>query len=142
VRSKRPFVEHKIAINRNFTFIPWDVSYGRCVLDAAYLEGDEVHVQEWKTGKMYDDHEEQRKINLLFSRACWVASTYTIQTYYFDLGKKKKLVLTHEELDDVRRELEPRLTIMENDDILAPRPGHYCNWCSYSRYKGGPCRKG
>ena len=112
-------------------------------MDSAYIEGNRVEVQEWKTGKIYDDHADQRKLYLLGSSVLWpAAQVYHIQSYYFDQDKKKKLELTHEELADVRRDFTSRLTIMENDDIMAPRPGFYCAWCGYSKYKGGPCRAG
>lgn len=143
VKRKDPFVEFKIAVNRNWQLVPWDVSYGRSVIDSAYIEGNRVEIQEWKTGKMYDDHAEQRKLYLVFAGIQWPAAhDYHIQSYYFDLGKKKGLEMTKEELKDVRADFSARIQIMEGDDIMSPRPGHYCGWCAFSRYKGGPCKKG
>lgn len=143
LKQKRCDVEFKIGITKDWKCTSFHNGYGRSVLDSAYVQDDLVDIQEWKTGKMYDDHSEQRHLYILFASVNWPkAQRFKIQSYYFDLGKKKTLSLDRADLDEVKQDFNARVTIMANDDILAPRPGFYCSWCPYSRQKGGPCRHG
>lgn len=143
LKAKRADVEFKIGITKDWKVTSFNNGYGRSVLDSAYVMDDLVDIQEWKTGKMYDDHTEQRHLYILFASVNWPkAKHFKIQSYYFDLGKKKTLNLERAELPAVQTDFNARITIMANDDIHAPRPGYYCGWCPYSRQKGGPCRHG
>lgn len=143
LRKKKPFVELEVAVDKNWKAAPWKTSWGRGGIDSAYLDKPTktAELHEWKTGKMYDDHDEQRRLYFLFAAVKWAeAVKFRIQSYYFDLGKKKTLEATREELEPIREDFNTRVHIMSNDDIMAPRPGFYCRWCDYSKDKGGPCR--
>jgi CRISPR/Cas system-associated exonuclease Cas4 (RecB family) len=143
IRAHDPFVEEKVAFTAKWKLAPWDDCWGRAAIDSAYIYGNRVEVQEWKTGKMYDDHAEQRALYLLLAMVKWPAGqVYRHQTYYLDLGKKKSLEVTKDELIGAREDFTARVTIMASDDVLAARPGPYCGYCNFSRYKGGPCKAG
>jgi CRISPR/Cas system-associated exonuclease Cas4 (RecB family) len=143
LKEKRCDVEFKIGITKGWKSTSFKEGYGRSVLDSAYVDGDTIHIQEWKTGKMYDDHTDQRHLYLAFASVNWpVMKKLKITSYYFDLGKKKTLELEKKDIADVIQDYNARVTIMVNDDVLAPRPGYYCAWCNYSKVKGGPCRLG
>ena len=145
IRSKAPFVEEKLGVNKKWKNETWDdgKAYIIGVVDAAYLEGNMIEGQEWKSGKMYDNHADQRDLYSALLMARWPASQKVRMTsYYLDLGKQKSITYTHEQIEPIRREFQQRIDFMENDKILAPRPGWYCKWCPYSRFVNGPCRKG
>lgn len=143
VRNHDPFVEHKIAVNEKWKLANWDDCWGRAVIDAAYIDGDSVEILEWKTGRVYEDHQEQRKLYLLFSMVQWpAAQNYRVQTYYFDQGKKLKLEMEKDDVLRIKDDFNARISIMAGDDIMAPRPGEACRFCDYSRYKSGPCSRG
>lgn len=144
IRERKPVVEYKIAFRSDWTLTEWDKCWGRAVLDCAYIEGDHVEIQEWKTGKEYSDHADQRRLYVALSSVQWPqAAHYRIQTYYLDLGKKRVLKLDAEEIAEVKEEFTARAKIMELDDVFAPRPGHYCRWCPCSRlHAGGTCKVG
>ncbi len=141
LRKKKPKVELEIAVNRDWSLAEWKACWGRGGVDAGYENKGTVELKEWKTGKMYDDHDEQRRLYFLLTAAYWLqAVKFRIESYYFDLGKKKTLEATREELHPIREDFNTRIHIMETDDEMAPRPGYYCKWCDYSKDKGGPCK--
>jgi CRISPR/Cas system-associated exonuclease Cas4 (RecB family) len=143
LRKKKPFVELEIAVDENWKLASWTKCWGRGGVDAGYVEKTTVEMCEWKTGKMYDDHADQRRLYLLLAAAKFLkAQLFRITSYYFDLGQVKELKATREQLDPIREDFNARIAIMSNDDIFAPRPGWYCAYCDYSRQKGGPCRHG
>lgn len=143
LRKKKPFVELEIAVDRAWNIAPWKTAWLRGGVDAGYVEHRNVELFEWKTGQMYDDHDEQRRLYLLFAAAKWRATThFQITSYYFDLGKKKELEMHRDHLTPIREDFNIRIHIMENDDVMAPRPGYYCRWCDHSKPKGGPCKLG
>lgn len=146
VKSKNPIIEHKIALEAGLeTVVPWDSpkAWFRMVLDSAYKEGDQGYVQEWKSGKIYDDHADQRHtygsgLLLLWPELVKVEVT----TYYIDQGKTRSVHIDPPRATVLRWHLKERLEVMESDKDFAPRPGYYCGWCSFSRLKGGPCKVG
>jgi hypothetical protein len=143
LKAHEPHVELQIAVNQNWEPADWRHCWGRGGLDAVYTDGPDVSIYEWKTGKMYADHDDQRRLYFLLAAAKWPhVMDFKIQSYYFDLGDKKTLEMTREELGPVREDFNARIHIMTSDDIMAPRPGYYCRWCDYAKSKGGPCRFG
>lgn len=145
-KRNRVRTEVKLAVTKEWKMVDWKSSkaWGRGVIDAiAPVEETGVKAFEWKTGKMYDDHPEQRRVYLLFMMALHPdANGYEITTYYIDLDKAITTRAAPRSLKEYREELRLRVWIMANDNEYAPRPGHYCNWCPFSRFKGGPCRVG
>jgi len=143
IRRFNPEVEKEVAIDRNWQAAPWNACWGRGGIDAAYYirKQRKAELFEWKTGKMYDDHDEQRRIYILFSAVAYPDVEETrIRSYYFDLDKMKELVVRREEMEPIRTDFNARLHIMEGDTVMAPRPGYYCSWCDFSKAKGGPCK--
>jgi len=146
VRSKSPLVEGKMAFSRGFeTMVDWKSgdAWFRMVLDAAYPEGAAVIIPEWKSGKMYDDHTEQRKLYAIGGLAQWPdKESAMVTTYYTDLGRKVTAQVDRGQRILLVGQFTERVERMENEKHFAPRPGNYCRWCGYSRYQGGPCRVG
>ena len=146
VRKKDPIIEHKLALKEDLlTPVEWGSpdAFFRQVIDCAYREEKEGFVQEWKSGKVYDDHASQRKIYAMGTLIIWPdIEQSTATTYYIDQKHNEPLLVTRPELTLGAWQLQQRLEVMANDKYFAPRPGRYCNWCDYSRKKGGPCRVG
>ena len=143
VREHRPKIEHKIGFDQNWKPAPWEDAWGRSVLDGCYHKENTNHVQEWKSGKVYDDHTDQRKLYAVLSFLVWPNAEQAIaKTYYFDQGFTKKVTIEPGHVEDIVDDFSRRVYFMETDDVCAPRPSWSCNYCDYSRLKGGPCRKG
>ena len=143
VREHKPKIEHKIGFDKNWQPAPWDDAWGRSVIDAGYCAKSEVHIQEWKSGKIYDDHADQRRLYSTLGSLVWpAAKSFTIRTYYFDQGVIKKLTITADDMEAIKDDFSRRVYFMEIDDECAPRPSWSCNFCDYSRLKGGVCKRG
>lgn len=146
IKKKAPISELRIEVNSLWTVEPskadwWVVG----TIDGAgyYPKEKLVDMQEWKSGKEYEDHAQQRNLYTLLSAAKWPrAKTYRITSYYFDLGISREVEMEPEDLVPLRKDFTTRFTIMENDTIMAPRPGYYCAWCGYAKRRGGPCKFG
>jgi CRISPR/Cas system-associated exonuclease Cas4 (RecB family) len=145
VRDSKPHIELKIAFNHDFEkVVDWKdkKAWFRMVLDSAYVEPTEAHVQEWKSGKEYDDHEDQRNLYAVGALGMWPVKYANVTTYYMDLRKKKTLRLDRPQAKLAGWRFAERVEAMGRDKHLTPRPGYYCRWCPFSRFVGGPCKVG
>lgn len=102
-----------------------------------------AHVGEWKSGKPKDTHADQRKLYALAAAIRWqMVDEVHVTTHYVE-GTEKSQRLKVANTDSARGKLkelwERRVHMMRNDAICAPKPGMQCNWCDYSKRKGGPC---
>ena len=143
VRTFKPQIEHKISFDMNWELTPWSGAWGKSVVDSLYLAKQAVELQEWKSGKIYNDHQDQRKLYAALGLLLHpTADKATIRTYYFDQKKLIKLELVRDDTQEIFDEFSQRVYFMTTDDEMAPRPGWYCQFCPYSRYKGGKCKLG
>lgn len=98
------------------------------------------HVQDWKTGKIYDSHEKQGEFysTALFS---YVPEAYEIKAtfVYTDLRKEKNWTYHRDMLESLRARWTARIERMERDTECVPTPGFGCRFCPFSKAKGGPC---
>ena len=140
---KEPLIEEKLAIDNKWNPAQWETAWGRMVVDSYYTTRNKVVVQEWKSGKQYDDHTEQRKlygVTLLGKYAD--RSAAVIRTIYTDLNKNVREVVTRDDMAPIQEDFTRRVRFMHRDDLMSPRPGWYCRFCPFSRVKDGPCRVG
>jgi hypothetical protein len=145
------YVEYKLGFDRDWNHV-WrngEQSWCVMVLDAARVEEPEnnqqvVHIAEWKTGKAYDEHKEQRSIYSLGGLRKWpLAVEVQTTTYYLDeTAAPARLTVKRSAEEKLMQLWSGRADQMQNDTTLSPRPGVYCRWCPYSKFKGGPCRVG
>jgi hypothetical protein len=143
VRNATPHVEHRLAVDEGWNPTDWHDCWGRSVIDANTEEGNTLVIWEWKSGKIYDDHKEQRKAYITFAHAHWPEHDYyEVRTVYFDQRKRHKLKVKPKQIKIYRDQFEERVGLMSVDNMYSPRPGWYCRWCGYSKYLGGPCRAG
>lgn len=143
VKRSDPDVEKKLAVNREWKPMSWDKCWGRGVIDAITDEKRTLIGWEWKSGKVWEDHQDQRRMYAIMLEAHWPDfDLYEVRTIYLDQRKRVKFKGTHENMKKHRQDFETRIQIMELDKDYSPRPGFYCRWCSYSRFNGGPCRAG
>lgn len=143
IKAVKPFIERKFALDESWEPTEWDGGYLRLAIDSYYLKPKEGVIQEWKSGKEYDDHEEQRKLYgtvVLLSHP--ELKRAEVKTIYTDLGKAVKVTFEQDHVPDIIEEFDRRVGFMRYDDEMAPRPGWYCRFCDFSRMKDGPCRVG
>jgi hypothetical protein len=100
-----------------------------------------AQIRDWKTGKIYPDHDQQKE---LYSLAvfCAFPETQEIQTFfdYLDLGKTITRTFHPHMVEPAKERWGNRVARMEAATEFVPNPGYACRWCNYSSSKGGPCR--
>lgn len=134
--------EFKFAVDKNWEPVTWDDSpWIIGVADVWVPSIPTAHVQDWKTGKIYDDHEKQGEFYslCLFSSAP-EAHEIKATFIYTDLKKERNKTYHRDQLQQLRDRWTARIERMERDTECVPTPGAYCNWCPFSKAKGGPCR--
>jgi hypothetical protein len=142
LRDNGAKAEYKFAITREWTPTLWESNDAWLigVADVWIPTAPVAHVQDWKTGKIYDSHEKQGEFyaTCLFSE---VAEAYEVKAtfIYTDLKKERNKTYHRNLLPELRQRWTARIERMERDTECAPTPSYGCKWCSFSKAKGGPC---
>jgi hypothetical protein len=108
-------------------------------------EPTETIIYDWKTGKIYPDHEDQRELYSLavFSAFPSVQSVRAIHVYV-DYRQLREQTYSRGQMHDMRVRWTNKathfLSVLKTPEHMIPSPGYLCRWCAFSRAKGGPCR--
>lgn len=154
-------VEDSWAFTRTWAITQWN-NWAECWLrvkmDYAFMvNGDTLHIVDWKTGKfrpdMNHDYIEQLELYALAGLLMYphVKVVYPCLKY-LDIGRtypdpehgEALLKFTRADLPELIKVWEKRVKPMLNDTRFAPKPNRLCAWCHY-RYSnkangGGQCQ--
>jgi hypothetical protein len=143
LKGKRAKPEVKLAVKDDWTPCSFDdpEAYLRAVIDILYLEENVLHIQDWKTGQVYDTHAVQLETYVAIAAAHHPEATeYRGRCVYIDQGViSTPKVTPAERLKPIRLLLDGRIKNAETDEIFPVRAGQHCRWCGYSKRHGGPC---
>lgn len=139
--------EIKLAVNEKWEPVDYESPevYLRCIIDIKFHErGDDkhvVHIQDWKTGQIYDSHKDQLDTYVAIAASHFPDATeYRSRAVYIDLGTlSTPKVVPPDRVKPIRLMLDGRIKNAESDTIYPTRSGTHCRWCTYSRKFGGPC---
>lgn len=134
--------EMKIALNAEWQPVEWKdpTAWVRGVIDAFHCTAAEINMGEWKTGKVYDDHVNQRRLYLVLALCAFPeVKKAKIETIYADQDHAQSSELAREELLSEQTHWKTAVQPMLKDTFFSPRPGTHCRWCAFSKEKGGPC---
>lgn len=150
-----PFqVEHKIALDRNWQPTNWlggmmgEPPWLKMVLDLKVQKGQGYTVYDWKTGKEYPEHYDQKELYALgvMSEHPEVKSIKSVHVY-LDLGKQTAREYHRDSLNARRTQWNSKAQKMEEFVKLGadhsgwiPEPNFLCRYCAYSKANGGPCK--
>lgn len=144
LKSQQLFIEHKVALNEKWEVVDWKSPevWLKAVLDLKIVpEPSSAHLYDWKSGKIYDSHEDQRS---LYSLTIFAEhnSVQTVRAFhvYVDLGKTREAEYRRDQMYELRKRWEDRASKLWVNPQYIPNPGYHCNWCPFSKDKGGPCR--
>lgn len=128
--------------NLNEEWIPvekssWLVGY----IDALIVDPPDATVFDWKTGKEYDDHYEQKEIYALgtFYTFPELSNVRAVHVYT-DLGRNTERIYHKDQMPAMRDRWTDRFKKLEAATDFFPKPQFLCRYCSYSTSNGGPCR--
>ena len=109
-----------------------------------------VDIVDYKTGKLYEDHKQQRTIYALgglqlvqIGALCNgdKDTKVTAAHLYTDTGFKAEETFTLKNLPSLKREWEARIKEMLADTVYKANPGRACRFCRFGKSKGGPCQQ-
>ncbi len=138
--------ERKFCFNKNWSVVDWDDpdGYIRGIMDNVYMHDKTLVVQDWKTGKVYDDHAEQRELYAMLGMLEFPADNVNVQNVYLD--QRYPYVsqsFSRENLPALQLKWTQKIEQLEADENMIPMPQYLCRWCPYSSVHNEgdrPCR--
>jgi len=151
LRKKGAVAEEQWGITREWTetgYFSSDVWLRLKVDSCNAVNKNTLNIIDFKTGKIRDGYEEQLELYATVTFSIFEVDTITTELWYVDhgviLGRSKeeqdifKFTLgDHEKLIKL---WEGRVRAMLNDTRYTPTPNYACQWCHFSKAKGGPCK--
>lgn len=126
--------------------------YGRLKTDLHYLDGDHLHVIDYKTGRVYaDKHRAQFWLYAIAGAFKYPkVKKVTVEGWYIDQNEIKEETYRAERLKSrERKEADKRLAPYMaavgagGDPARFPEtPGGACGYCPFHKKRGGPCTSG
>jgi hypothetical protein len=107
-----------------------------------------VDIVDWKTGRQYPEHKQQRSLYALGGlRLVQIGALaggskkveLTAAHIYTDTGITATEKFGMKNLEPLKREWLTRIREMMADTVYPTRTGRHCGWCKYAKSKGGPC---
>ena len=152
------YAENKLAMLEGWVPCAWEdpAAWWKGVLDLKVLHGRTAWVFDWKTGKIYPDHVDQKE---LYAIATFVAHPEITEVeawhLYLDLGKKSKEVYYREPKEGDKGHNLPSLIAKWNaklvpymqalasynrgddaESFFVTNPSYLCDYCPFSK---NPC---
>lgn len=127
-----------------FSRVPGKKAWLRVILDLAVAYPDETaDLVDHKTGKAYDDNQEQVELFALagFLHSPWLKKIKT-RLWYLDSGDERTHEFTVEEKEPLRAKWAALAAPMMAETLWAPKPNEKCRWCPLARSAGGACKFG
>lgn len=152
LRNAKAICEENWGFDRNWQACAWD-DWKKCWLrikvDAHYLVAKKKkklmkttgHIIDFKTGREYESHEEQRKLYALGMFLMYPdVESVVVEHWYLDQGVERKEEFLLKDVDELKAYWLRETTAMLNDTTFAPRPGDYCRFCHFRKANKGPCK--
>lgn len=145
LKAKKAQPEVKLAVTDKWEPCDYKApeAYFRAIFDVFYKEDEPriVHVQDWKTGQKYPDHDVQLADYVAVAAAHYPDYTYHTRLIYIDLGLVTTPKITPpERVKPIRLLLDGGIKLAEEDQIFLTRSGPHCRYCDYSKRYDGPCQ--
>lgn len=109
-------------------------------MDATLDLPQHLNIYEWKTGKMYDEHADQRS---LYGLAALLLHPHhekvIVTTVYFDLHLTKPSTYSRNELSAYKWVWERKINKTKPPQPYPMRPNWKCRYCDFSKKNGGKC---
>lgn len=138
-----PTPEARLAVNERWEPTDFDdpEAYYRGLADLRYLDfpHSTLHIFDWKSGRVYPDHQEQGKTYMALSPEY---ERYVTHFVYLDLPTEViSWSYTHNDRIQEIRQLKEDIEIIRTTEIYDPKPSRNgCRYCHLSWRDGGSCR--
>jgi len=143
LRKLKPVVEGKWCFTKRWKETGWfdRDAWVRLVMDVFARMGTYARIIDFKTGKVRDENMGQLSLYALavFHRYPDITKV-TAELWYVDHGIIRTKDFDRSEMDDLTRDWTKRAKPLLNDMKFVPTPNFLCQWCFFSKEKGGPCK--
>jgi len=153
MRKKKALTEQLWAFDREWLQVDWkdwDRAWLRVKTDACAETKDPptVEIVDWKTGRIHDEHKQQRSLYALAGLQLVQIGKLaggnpdvklTAQHIYTDTGQRATEEFVMKDLKSLKREWVARTKMMMSDTEFKTKTGRHCSWCRFAKSKGGPC---
>lgn len=135
--------EQAIGLDKDWNKLPdWfsRATWVRIKMDAYFIEGDQMTVIDFKSGKYREPSTDQ--IELYAVAGLSIAPSVKIvkaQFWFLDADDVYEREYTAEQLFQLRKKYEVAAAPLYADSTWKPAPSRECRWCPYSKTKGGKC---
>lgn len=133
--------ELQVAVNADWKRTEWfghDV-YQRVVYDLLIIHEDYAMVADHKTGKVYDDHEQQMELYAASVMSIYGVDEVECVIFYLDQNHTQSCKYDSSNLDALKRRVDDRARVIMSDRTFATNPSYKCRWCHFRKENGGPC---
>lgn len=154
LRKQSVLCEQQWAFDKDWIPCSWfgHPAWLRIIMDAHYLktvkEGRGLRrtaavVIDYKTGKIYPDHAQQRSLYALGAMLMYSdAQEVAVQHWYLDQGEMAVASFTRNQFEYLKENWLMASDKMLRDTKFQPTPGKHCKWCHFRRSNSGPCTEG
>jgi CRISPR/Cas system-associated exonuclease Cas4 (RecB family) len=112
-------------------------AYYRGMADLIVTHETGTVIYDWKSGKIYPDHENQGMSYVAMRPATGKMTTGFV--YLDHHPAVSEFEYTAADRDDIIQVLRDEIETIRNDQIHAPRGGDHCRWCRLSWRNNGKC---
>lgn len=133
--------EGEIGCDANWKPMAFDdpAAYARGKKDLHWIDRDTLHLKDWKSGRIYDDHEQQGEFYAAISPDY---DEVTVEFVYLDHPLVTKIwEYSRSDVDEIRKGLAEDIQILRMDTKWEATPGDKCTWCKKNWRQGGDCTK-
>lgn len=141
LKDKGAVPEEPWGFDKQFKITPWKRAWLRMKLDARVQTGTHLDIIDYKTGNIYAKHAEQGSLYAL-GGFLWYLDVLTldVEFWYIDKNEIIRYEYHRDELPNLIEVWSNRAEDIFSDTTFLPRPGKHCDWCSYRKKEGGPCK--
>lgn len=112
----------------------------RGFMDSVLCTEHELTIDEWKTGKEYDEHSKQRALYGMCALILFpMHDKVTVNGVYLDQDNIVTNTYTRAELETYKWMWTRRINKTKPPQPYPMRPSWKCRYCQFSKYKGGKC---
>lgn len=128
--------EYKLFVNKDWQPCAEADAWGMGILDLLYTHEHIISVIDYKTGKVNATaHADQKQTYALLTAAHYPDRPINVDFWYVDQKKSIPTLFTPDVIPKYQEVLTRRLTIMENDTALNPKPSKWnCKLCNYREH--------
>jgi PD-(D/E)XK nuclease superfamily len=149
-RKLKAMVEQDWAFTSGYLPTSWfgADAWLRIKVDVCAIEPKLVQITDWKTGKVYDDHKQQRSLYALGGLQLIELgklpgadkdAKVVAEHLYTDTTQSATEEFVLKDLKPLKREWETRIKQMMSDTRYPAKTGFHCRWCKFRKSNGGPC---